>query len=1004
MKRLFTFISSAVLLLIFTTNVLVAQEIIVISGKATDVATSETLIGVTVVVKGSTQGVTTNVEGAYTIKAPANATLTFSYLGYTSLDVPVNNRTVLDVKLKTSSEMLEQVVVVGYGTQRRKDVTGSVGQVKGEDIAREPVLSPTQAIQGKVAGVQIISSGAPNSNPTVRVRGTGTMLAGANPLYVVDGVITDDIRNINSSDIVTMDILKDASATAIYGMRAANGVLLITTKKGKSGAMVIEYNGTTGLKQASNLVNMAGANQYAGYINEANVFYGNGDVLITPALLQSGANTDWYNAILKTGFQQNHNISLSGGGEKNTYFFSAGYFTDAGIIKTNDFDRFTLRANNEYQVKEWLKFSGLASFSRFNVREVNLDAFNVAYRAAPYVASKIGDLYGNTSLSNNVGNPLLNLEKNHDQGLGNRIQGTFALDLTPLKWLSLRSSFGVDLDFYKNQVYGYRFLNTGENNVFITEGGNQLRTNSGLGVTNNNSNRWVWDNTATANKTFGDHTFSLLVGTTAERFEFNSLSGTRINVPENRDQWFLGAGSPQGANNNNTGDKATRNSYISRLNYSFADRYLLTATFRADGTSRFPSQNRWGYFPSVGLGWNLINESFLKNQNTITALKLRGSYGQVGNDQIPTSTYFPLASINQPYIFNGSEYLGISFDQLPDKNVKWETTKEYDFGIDFGFLNNRLTGTVDYYNKKTEDALINILIPGILGDADNLFTTNASNFSNRGVELGLNWNTKSSTVWGYSIGINGAYNKNEITGLNGGQALFDGGVASQGLVTKSDNNQPIGSFFVRQADGIFQTAEEIAASAQKDAKPGDLRYKDLNGDGNITDDDRDFAGSYQPKFTYGINGTANYSVFDISVSTYGTAGGKIYNAKRAARSDSKDNIETDIAQNRWTPNNTQTGIPRANLDPLPASTYFIEKGDFFRINNITLGYTLPKTFLTKYNIGKIRAFIQAQNLATFTGYSGFTPEISGGSALSGGLESSIYPTTRTYAFGVNVGF
>ena len=1004
MKKFFTFISSAVFLLNLTTTLLFAQETIPVSGKVTDATTGESLIGVSIVVKGSTQGVTTNVEGAFKINAPANSTLVFSYLGYTSREVPVNNTQTLNVQLNPSSEVLEQVVVVGYGTQRRKDVTGSVSQVKGADIAREPVLSPTQAIQGKVAGVQIISSGAPNSLPTVRVRGTGTMLAGANPLYVVDGVITEDIRNINSNDIVTMDILKDASATAIYGMRAANGVLLITTKKGKSGEMVVEYNGTTGLRQASNLVNMAGAQQYAGYVNEANVFYGNGDVLITPALLQSGTNTDWYDAILKTGFQQNHNLSLSGGGEKTTYFFSAGYLTDEGIIQTNNFDRITLRSNNEYQVTEWLKFSGLASYSRFNVREVNLDAFNIAYRAAPYVAAKVGDLYGNTSLSNNVGNPLLNLEKNHDQGLGNRVQGTFALDVTPVKWLSLRSSFGVDLDFFKNQVYGYRFLNTGENNVFITSGGNQLRPNSSLGVTNNNNYRWVWDNTATANKTFGQHNFSLLVGTTAERFEFNSLSGSRIDVPENRDQWFLGAGSPQGANNNNTGDKATRNSYISRLNYSFDDRYLLTATFRADGTSRFPSDNRWGYFPSVGLGWNLINETFFKNQKAFTTLKLRASYGKVGNDQIATSTYFPLASINQPYYFNGSEFLGISFDQLPDRNVRWETTREYDFGLDFGFLNNRLTGTFDYYNKATENALINILIPGILGDADNLFTTNASNFSNKGLELALNWNTQSDAGWGYTIGINGAYNKNNITGLNGGQALFSGGVASQGLVTKSDNNQPIGSFFVLQADGVFQTPEEIAASAQRDAKPGDLRYKDLNGDGAINDSDRDFAGSYQPRFTFGLNGTANYKAFDLSVASYGTTGSKIYNAKKAAKSDSRDNVETEIARNRWTTNNRQSGVPRSNLSPLPASTYFIEKGDFFRLNNVTFGYTLPASILSKYKIGKVRAFIQAQNLATFTGYSGFTPEIANGDPLSAGLESSIYPTTRTYAFGINVGF
>lgn len=1005
MKRLSTLVSFAVFLLSFLPNLLFAQEIITVSGKVTDAANSESLIGVTVAVKGTTQGVTTNVDGAFSIKAPSNSTLVFSYLGYTNQEVAINNRSTIDVQLKASSEILEQVVVVGYGTQRKIDVTGSVARVKGEDIAREPVLSATQAIQGKVAGVQIISSGAPNSLPTVRVRGTGTALAGANPLYVVDGVITDDIRNINSNDIVSMDILKDASATAIYGMRAANGVLLITTKKGKSGETVLEYNATAGFKQASNLVNMAGANQYAGYINEASVFYGTGDVLITPQLLANGANTDWYGSILKTGYQQNHNLSLSGGGEKTTYFFSAGFLTDQGIIETNDFNRLTLRSNNEYNINDKLKFSTLASYSRFSVREVNLDAFNVAYRAAPYVAAKEGGLYGNTSLSNNVGNPILNLEKNNDQGIGNRVQGTFALDYKPISWLSLRSSFGIDVDFFKNTAYAYSFANTGENSVFLTSGGNQLRNNSGLNLTNNNASRWVWDNTATAAKVFGKHSFNLLVGTTAERSKFTGLNGFRVDVPEDKNQWYLGAGSSIGASNNSTGDLSTRNSYISRFNYAFASKYLLTATFRADGTSRFPSNNRWGYFPSVGLAWNIVNEEFMRDQSFFTALKLRGSYGQVGNDQIPTSIYLPLATINQSYIFNGTEFLGISFDQLPDKNIRWETTKEFDLGLDFGFLENRLTGELDYYHKQTKDALIPIVIPAILGDADNQFITNAANFLNKGVELGLNWNTKVGKNWSYTIGANAAYNKNEITGLGGGQPLFSGAVDQQGSTTFSDNNQPIGSFFILQADGIFQNAAEIAASAQKSAKPGDLRYKDISGDGNIGAEDRVHSGSYQPKVTFGLNGSATFKSFDLSISTYGTAGGKIYNAKKAARSNSLDNIETDVAKNRWTPNNPSNTIPRANLNPIQlASTYFLEKGDFFRVNNLTLGYALPASLLSKYKFKKVRAFVTAQNLATITGYSGFTPEIISGSPLNGGIESSIYPTTRTFAFGINVGF
>jgi TonB-dependent starch-binding outer membrane protein SusC len=1004
MKRFSTIISFAVLLLIFLTTVTFAQERISVTGKVTDASNGESLIGVTVQLKGTTTGVTTNVNGSYSISVPATGTLVFTYLGYVKQEVAVNNLTAINVQLKGSSELLEQVIVVGYGTQRKIDVTGSVAQVKGADIARQPVLAATQAIQGKVAGVQIISSGAPNSLPIVRVRGTGTMKGGANPLYVVDGVINEDIRNINTSDILTMDILKDASATAIYGMRAANGVLMITTKKGKSGKMVIDYNASAGFKQASHLVNMAGANQFAGYVNEANVFYGTGDVLITPQLLADGVNTDWYDAVLKTGFQQNNNLSLSGGNEKTTYFFSAGYLSDEGILATNNFNRLTLRSNNDYIVNDWLKFTTTTSYSRFNVREVNLDAFNIAYRAAPYVASKVGGLYGNTSLSNNVGNPLLNLEKNNDQSIGNRIQGTFAADLKPLSWLALRSSFGIDVDFFKNTVYGYRVLNTGINNVFITPGGNQLRNNSGLDVTSTNTSSWVWDNTATASKIFGKHNFSLMVGTTAERFKNNRLFGKRVDVAENRNQWYLDAGSSVGASNENSGDLSTRNSYISRLTYSFASKYLLTTTFRADGTSRFPIQNRWGYFPSIGLGWNIVNEDFMKEQKIFTALKLRGSYGKVGNDVIATSIFLPLAAINLPYIFDGKEYLGISFDELPDKNVRWETTTEFDLGLDFGFLDNRLTGEVDYYHKKSDNALVDVLIPGILGDKDSQFTTNAASFLNEGVELGLNWNAKIGDNWTYSVGVNGAYNKNKIIGLNGGQALFDGNVGSQGFITKSDNNQPIGSFFLLQTDGIFQNAAEIAASAQKDAKPGDLRYKDISGNGSIGPEDREHSGSYQPKVTYGLNGSVTYKSFDLNISTYGTSGSKIYNAKKAARADTRDNIETEVAKNRWTPNNPGNTVPRANLNPLQASTYFLENGDFFRINNLTVGYALPASLLSKYKIQKVRAFVTAQNLATITGYSGFTPELTSSRPLNAGIESSIYPTTRTLSFGINVGF
>ena len=971
------------------------------------------IAGVTVQEKGTTNGTATDASGNFSLSvASANASLVVSSLGYQSQTIALAGRTTVAIALQGAAvKELEQIVVVGYGTQKKKDLTGSVASVKGEELQKQPVQTATQALQGKVAGVQIISSGEPNSTPTVRVRGTGSMLGGANPLYVVDGVITDDIRNINSADIVSLDVLKDASATAIYGMRAANGVLIITTKKGRVGKLIISYDASIGVKEASHLVDMAGPNQYANYLNEANIYYGSGDSLITNSQLAAGNSTDWFDAILRRGFWENHNISLSGGSEKINYFLSAGYIGEEGIIHTNNFERFTLRSNNEYKLSNAIKVSTLISYSRAKTRGADLGALNGAYRAAPYVAAMQDGLYGNTSLSNNVGNPLLSLDKNFGQGIDNRLQSTISIDIKPVKWLTFKSSFGSDLDFFNNTAYAYKFDNIGDNSVFIEKGGNQLRQKSSLNIERNNSTRWVWDNTLTAVKSFGKHNFSLLVGTTSEELLFNSLTASRNDVPEDMNEWYLATGTSSSVNNNNTGDKFHRNSYLSRLTYNYDDKYLLTGTFRADGTSKFGPGNHWGYFPSIGVGWNIAKEDFMSSQKIFDNFKIRGSYGEVGNDQIASNTYLNIATINAPYFFGSTptQNFGITFTQLPDPNVKWETTKEFDLGVDFTLLRNRLSGAVDYYNKQVKDALITINIPGTLPDADAKYTTNAASFENKGIEAELNWRDNISGKISYNVGVNAAFNKNRITGLNGGQALQDGG-NSQGFTTRSDNNVPIGSFFLLQADGVFKTADEIATSSQLGAQPGDLKYKDVSGpdgkpDGKIDDNDRVYSGSYQPKATYGINGGISYMNFDLSFGGYGTAGGKIYNGKKQSRgADPRDNIEADIANDRWTPNNPNTDVPRAHSNILPNSTYFLENGDFFRINNLTIGYTLADNVLSKYKISKLRVYVTAQNLATITSYSGFSPEVPSLNPLNAGIELNSYPSTRTFAFGINLSF
>ncbi len=982
-----------------------------VTGTITD-SSGNPIAGVSVQKKNSKTGTVTNAQGVFTISVSGSDVVSFSYVGYQPQEVAVNGKTIIDVTLIAAPSQLNDVVVVGYGTQRRRDLTGSVASVSGSELAKQPVTSPTQALQGKVAGVQVISSGQPNSLPTVRIRGTGSILAGANPLYVVDGVITDDIRNINSADILSMDVLKDASATAIYGMRAANGVLIITTKKGRTGKMIISYDASAGAKEASHLVNMAGANQYANYINEANIYYGSGDSSITAAKLANGGNTDWFDAILRRGFWQNHNVSISGGSEKINYFLSAGYITEDGIVQNNNFNRFTLRSNNEYKITSFIKLSTLISYSRGDLHDVALGVFNEAYRAAPYVIPQKNGFYGNTSLSNNVGNPLVDLNENYNKGLDNRLQSTVALDINPFKWLTYHSSFGSDLDFYNNLSYAYQFDNIGDNTIFIEQGGSQVRKNSSLTIARNNATRWVWDNTFTANKSFGKHNFSLLAGTTAESYNLNVLNGSRSNVPADKNEWYLGTGISATANNDNTGDKYQRNSYIGRLNYNFDSRYLLTATFRADGTSKFGPGNHWGYFPSVGLGWNISREAFMANQKIFNNLKIRGSYGEVGNDQIPSNTYLNIASINLPYFFGSSynsittsQFYGIAFTQLPDPNVKWETTKEFDLGLEFAVLNNRLSGDVDYYDKQVHNALIQINIPGTLPDADSKYITNAASFENKGIEAVLGWKDNISRNFSYNISANASFNNNKITGLNGGQPLSDGG-NSKGFTTLSDNGQPVGSFYLLQYDGIFQNDADIAKSAQPTALPGDIRYKDINGDGKIDDDnDRVFSGSYQAKITYGINGGITVMNFDLNFGGYGTQGSKIYNGKKQSiGADPGDNVEAKIANNRWTPNNPNSGIPRATLTTLLNSTYFLESGDFFRINNLSIGYTISASVLSKYKISSLRIYATAQNLATITHYSGFSPEITSSTPLNAGIELNSYPSTRTYAFGVNLSF
>lgn len=992
---------SGLLIFLLISPAIAASAPIRITGKVLDGATSAGLPGVTVQVKGTTTGTVTDATGVYAIQADENATLVFSSIGYVKVEIAVGGRTTINVPLTEDTKSLTEVVVVGYGTQRKSDVTGATVTIKGDELVKQPVLTATQALQGKAAGVQIISSGQPGSSPVVRIRGTGTALAGTAALFVVDGVLTDDISNINTADIVNVDVLKDASATAIYGSRGANGVIIITTKRGTIGKMTVNYSGNAGFRMPANLVKMANATEYANYVSAAS---GN--------LVNAGTtSTDWYDQILRNGFYQNHGLSINGGTDKSTYFLSAGYYTDQGIVIDNVYKRFSIRANNDFTFNKFVKVGISASYANGDNQIANLNtAYNNAYRAAPIVSAKEDGKYGNTSVYQNVGNAVLDIEKNNNRALDNRLLGSAYLEIKPVEWLTFRSNMGGDWVNQNSRVYNYQFNN--DTTTFINPGGNQRSPNSNLSFGNTRTFHWTWDNLVTFNRKFDKHTLTVLAGTTAEQYTLTSFTAFRKDVPAAQNLWYIGTGNANTSTNDGTGDKYTRNSYIGRVNYNYNDRYLFTATIRADGSSRFPTQNRWGYFPSVGVGWLISNESFMQNQHIFDILKLRASWGRVGNDRIPSDSYTVTVQPNLAYPFGGGVATpGSAITQIKDPNLKWETTEEADLGVEFSSLNGRLSGEVNYYDKRARDLLINVKVPSVTGDADGVVLTNAASIQNQGLEVTLSWRGNITKDLSYRIGGNATLNKNTVIGLNGGQPILDGGVgANQQYTTRTDNGQPVGSFYVLQVLGIFQNDADVSGYKnstgqviQPSASPGDFKYQDTNGDGKIDDNDRVFAGSYQPKAYFGLNLGLTYKSLDFSVDFYGNVGNQVYNGKRGFRQNALDNVEKSIAYGRWTPSGGSQTEPKANSGNLPASTYFIESGNFARINNATLGYRLPATLLDKIHVGSVRAFVTAQNVLTMKKYSGFTAELPGDPTKQG-IELNAYPTTQTFAVGLNVGF
>ncbi len=973
------------------------EQDIKIAGRITN-ENGEPLQGVSISVKGTSRGTTTDNNGNFTLTVPENATVLISFIGFTTQEVAVNNQATINIKMVQSQQQMDQVVVIGYGASRKKDLTGSSASIKGADIINLPVLTATQAIQGKVSGVQIINSGAPGSAPNVRIRGVGSVLGGADPLYVVDGIITTDIRNINSADILSIDILKDASSTAIYGARAANGVVLITTKAGSKSKFSVNYNAQAGVKLLTHKVQMAGPGLYAAYSNEAA-----GAPAVTGGDVTG--STSWYDEITRPAIFNSHNLSVSGGKNKYRYFLSLGYLNENGILIDNKYTRYTARYNHEYAISSKFKVGNNIGYSHYISENKPYSLFTTAYIASPiFDAVNPDGSFGNTSSGvSNVGNPYATLKTTNDRSYGDRLQTTLWGEYQIIKGLSFKSQFGIDLE--QNNGWNY----TPAYKTFLPGGseGAQYNDDADLSFNRDSIYQWVWDNYLTYDKKFStNHDLRVTIGHTSERRNGwgNRAFIANKNIPNNKEAWQLNFKDTANGQQNfrdPIGNYFRRESYFIRANYKFKDKYLVNATFRRDANSNFPENKRWGNFPSIGIGWVISSEKFMANQQFFNNLKLRASFGLVGNDAIRPGA-FDLRPQERLFAYFGTNRIdGAIVTGIADPNLQWEVVREFDAGVEFSVLENKLSGEIDFYNKVAKDALFTIPYASL--GFGNSFLTNAAEIANTGVELSLQWNKKVNTTLNYTIRGNITYNKNEVKNVGIGRALNFGSLNNGSSATQTLVGQPIGSFWVYRTDGIFQNTGEINSYPHViGAVPGDFKIIDKNNDGIIDNLDREHVGSYQPKIYYGVSSTVNWKQFDFSMDIVGVAGNKVYNGKKGIRFGSNYNIEYEVAKNRWTPGSNNNTYPGAsNVTPYPTD-YFIESGSFVRINNITAGYTFPVGKLWK-RIERMRFFASAQNPFIYTKYSGFTPELPG-NQNEAGIELNIYPISASYLIGVNVQF
>lgn len=992
------------LCLILASATAFGQGTISVTGVVTEKATNLPAVGVSVLIKGTTTGTVTSIDGDYALaNVPGNATLVFSYVGMLTQEVPVNNRTVINILLEDDTQALEEVVVIGYGTARKRDLTGSIVNIKAADIANKPAMNPLSSLQGKIAGVQVVNTGKAGDDPEIRIRGTNS-INGYKPLYIVDGLFNDNINHLNPSDIESMEVLKDPSSLAIFGVRGANGVIIITTKRAKEGQTIVSINSSVGMKTVVDKIDVVNAAQFKELYNEQ--LKNQGAALFD--FTNWTADTDWQEEIFQTGLITNNNISITGASEKNSFYMGLGYSLEEGNIKNEKFSKMTVSLASDYKVTDNFK----VGFQFNGARNLPADAKGVlnAIRSAP-VAPVFNEEYGLYSAlpsfqKTQINNPMVDVELNARTTRAENYRGSGNIygELSFLRNFTFKVMYSLDYDSNNMRRYTpiYRVYDA------EVEGGIETLGTKKTAIHQNKQNelKVQSDYLLTYMNNFGDHGITATAGFTTYYNSLSMLSADRqqgdgLVIADNPDKWYVSIADAATATNGSTQWARSTVSMLGRVLYNYKGRYLLNASYRRDGSSAFYyTGNEWQDFYSIGAGWLMSEEEFMKDNTVFDMLKLKGSWGTLGNQNMESAyPAEPLLENASSAVFGDVIIPGYQLKYLPNPNLRWEKVEAWEAGIDAYLLNNRLSFNGVYYKKQTKDLLATV--PGLSGTIPGM--GNLGSIENKGVELAMAWNDRIGD-FGYSIGANFTTIDNEVLSLvQDDYSIIDGDKS----VAYTTAGFPIGYFYGYKVEGVYQSDADIANSpANKLATvfPGDLKFRDIDGDNEITTKDRMMIGNPTPDFTYGINVGLSFRNVELGIDMMGQQGNEIYRTW--------DNYNWSQfnfmahRMNRWNGEGTSNSEPILNTSRTinnMNSDYYIEDGSFFRIRNVQLAYNFDKKLLSSIKIQALKLYVNAQNLKTWKKNTGYTPEL-GGKATAFSMDNGSYPMPAIYTFGFNLTF